>query len=82
MAKEEFIIERPADEFSPERSFTVTAKTFVPDNEARAVRVQIWGDAHPSTGHTVTKADFALSLQERKNLIAFLSALPDADFPF
>lgn len=82
MSVTRFDIIRNADQFLPHRSFAVTASTVVPDDPMRAVRVYIWQDASPMTGHVVADASFALSLQERKDLIAFLQSLPDADHPF
>lgn len=86
MQSDTFKIERPeepAPGFAmPARSFTVTAAEYLPNAPDRAVSVTIWQDASARTGHTVVKGEFNLSLQERKDLIAFLSALPDADHPF
>lgn len=82
MKTDEFKIEREDDGFLPRRSFTVTAAEYVPDDPSRAVKLNIWQAPSAMSGHTIVNGEFNLSLQERRELIAFLSALPDADHPF
>lgn len=81
MQRDIFKIERPADEIAgypmPARSFTVEANEFCPDDRARAVRFTIWQDASALSGHTVVNGEFSLSTQERRDLVAFLTSLPD-----
>lgn len=82
MQRDTFKIDRPEDRMDdrmlmPARSFMVEAKEYVPDNRARAVRIIITQEPSAMSGHTFVKADFALSPQERRDLVAFLAALPD-----